>query len=63
MSHVHPEPEDAAPACPHDDLETYWSGSPMEDTFAPGVLHASRMSSEYRAIDMSFSAKHVQAEP
>lgn len=45
MSHLHPEPEDAAPACPHDDLEAYWSGSPLEDTFAPGVLHAGDLAS------------------
>ena len=38
MSHLHPETEDAAPSCPHDDLEDYYAGSPVADNFAPGVL-------------------------
>jgi response regulator RpfG family c-di-GMP phosphodiesterase len=37
MDHPHP-PEDAAPSCPHDDLEPYWAGSPVAGSFAPGVL-------------------------
>jgi len=29
---------DAAPSCPHDDLESYFEGSPLADSFAPGML-------------------------
>ena len=33
------DPEmDAAPSCPHDDLESYFEGSPLADSFAPGIL-------------------------
>jgi response regulator RpfG family c-di-GMP phosphodiesterase len=39
MSNPFPEP-DAAPSCPHDDLEPYWAGSPLADSFAPGMLEA-----------------------
>jgi response regulator RpfG family c-di-GMP phosphodiesterase len=37
MAHEHPEPEDAAPSCPHDDLEPYYAGSPVAGVFAPGL--------------------------
>jgi response regulator RpfG family c-di-GMP phosphodiesterase len=32
--------EDAAPQCPHDDLEPYWADSPLAESFAPGLLGA-----------------------
>jgi response regulator RpfG family c-di-GMP phosphodiesterase len=38
MAPLHPEPMDAAPACPHDDLDAYYAGSPLAETFAPGVF-------------------------
>jgi HD-GYP domain-containing protein (c-di-GMP phosphodiesterase class II) len=33
-----PRVEDAAPACPHDELEPYWTDSPLAESFAPGIL-------------------------
>ena len=36
--HLHVEPEDAAPSCPHDDIAPYWGTSPVAESFAPGML-------------------------
>jgi response regulator RpfG family c-di-GMP phosphodiesterase len=37
-SESHDPEMDAAPSCPHDDLEAYFEGSPLADSFAPGML-------------------------
>ncbi len=42
-------PEDAAPSCPHDEMEPYWAGSPMADSFAPGMLDEAHLDAPHLA--------------